>query len=75
MVGGKGGDSISKSLPTLRLAGGGGGGAGGRFHLEGLDGGSAQMLSLGNIFVGSGAAGLGLGGNGEPGTAGTVYTR
>lgn len=74
-VGGKGGDSISRSLPTLRLAGGGGGGAGGRFHLEGLDGGSAQMLSLGNIFVGSGAAGLGLGGNGEPGTAGTVYTR
>lgn len=74
-VGARGGDSISKALVPLRNAGGGGGGSGGRFHLEGLDGGSAQVVNLGNVFVGGGAGGLGLGGNGEPGAAGTVFTR
>lgn len=74
-VGGRGGDSVSKAIPQLRSAGGGGGGGGGRFYLEGLDGGSAHVVTLGNIFVGGGAGGVGLGGNGQPGANGTRFTR
>lgn len=74
-VGGRGGESASKAFVPVRNAGGGGGGGGGRFHLEGLDGGSAHVVQLGNVFVGGGAGGTGLGGNGEPGAAGTIFTR
>jgi hypothetical protein len=74
-VGGRGGDSVSPALVPARNAGGGGGGGGGRFHLESRDGGSPSVVSLGNIFVAGGAGGTGLGGNGEPGTNGTSFTR
>ncbi len=74
-VGGRGGDSISKAFVPVRNCGGGGGGGGGRFHLEAADGGSATVVTLGNIFVGGGVGGTGLAGNGEAGAPGSVFRR
>lgn len=65
-VGGRGGNARGAT------AGGGGGGGGGRIWLEGRDGGVAQVLLQGGLFVGGGVGGSGSGGTGDAGSPGWV---
>ncbi|MFT3714312.1 MAG: putative metal-binding motif-containing protein [Archangium sp.] len=65
-VGGRGGNGVGGGINTR--AGGGGGGGGGRIVITG------NIVSRGNLFVGGGPGGVGLGGNGAPGGDGTIVT-
>jgi hypothetical protein len=69
-IGGRGGDGSTAGSQSLR-AGGGGGGGGGRVVIQPRTAqGNTRVLSVGNLFVGGGAGGTGLGGSGEAGGPG-----